>query len=41
MNTMYIDKMMKGHNLMQVIVHNDRVFKDKSGDLIVDYVGIE
>lgn len=38
---MYIYKMMKGHNLMQIIVYNDRVFKDKSGGLIVDYVGIE
>ena len=39
MHTMYIDKPMKGHNLMQDCSFN-RVFKDKPGGLIVDYVGI-
>ena len=40
MNTMYIDKPMKGHNLMQAIARVNRVFKDKPGGLIVDYIGI-
>ena len=40
MHTMYIDKPMKGHNLMQAIARVNRVFKDKPGGLIVDYVGI-
>lgn len=40
MHTMYIDKSMKGHNLMQAIARVNRVFKDKPGGLIVDYVGI-
>ncbi|WP_373101041.1 MULTISPECIES: type I restriction endonuclease subunit R [Pasteurellaceae] len=42
-NTMYIDKPMKGHNLMQAIARVNRVFRNKSrenGGLIVDYVGI-
>ncbi|MUN94164.1 HsdR family type I site-specific deoxyribonuclease [Staphylococcus sp. 170179] len=40
MHTMYIDKPMTGHNLMQAIARVNRVFKDKPGGLIVDYVGI-
>lgn len=40
MNTMYIDKPMQGHNLMQAIARVNRVFKDKTGGLIVDYIGI-
>lgn len=40
LNTMYIDKMMRGHNLMQAIARVNRVFKDKPGGLIVDYIGI-
>lgn len=39
-HTMYIDKQMQGHNLMQAIARVNRVFKDKEGGLIVDYVGI-
>jgi type I restriction enzyme R subunit len=39
-NTMYIDKPMRGHNLMQAIARVNRVFKDKDGGLIVDYIGI-
>ncbi|MBU1222146.1 type I restriction endonuclease subunit R [Myxococcota bacterium] len=39
-NTMYVDKPMKGHNLMQAIARVNRVFKDKSGGLVVDYIGI-
>ncbi len=40
MDTMYIDKPMRGHNLMQAIARVNRVFKDKKGGLIVDYLGI-
>jgi len=40
MNTMYIDKPMSGHNLMQAIARVNRVFKEKQGGLIVDYIGI-
>lgn len=40
LNTMYIDKPMRGHNLMQAIARVNRVFKDKSGGLVVDYLGI-
>ena len=40
MNTMYIDKPMQGHNLMQAIARVNRVFKDKTGGLVVDYIGI-
>ncbi len=40
MHTMYVDKPMKGHNLMQAIARVNRVFKDKPGGLIVDYIGI-
>ncbi|MDI4633482.1 type I restriction endonuclease subunit R [Pelomonas sp. V22] len=39
-NTMYVDKPMKGHNLMQAIARVNRVFKDKQGGLVVDYIGI-
>ena len=38
--TMYVYKPMRGHNLMQAIARVNRVFKDKEGGLIVDYVGI-
>ncbi|TLS35297.1 type I restriction endonuclease subunit R [Pseudalkalibacillus caeni] len=40
MHTMYIDKPMHGHNLMQAIARVNRVFKDKSGGVVVDYIGI-
>ena len=40
LNTLYIDKPMKGHNLMQAIARVNRVYKDKPGGLIVDYLGI-
>ena len=40
MHTMYIDKPMKSHNLMQAIARVNRVFKDKKGGLVVDYIGI-
>ncbi|WP_417449772.1 type I restriction endonuclease subunit R [Kordiimonas sp.] len=40
LHTMYIDKPMKGHNLMQAIARVNRVFKDKQGGLVVDYIGI-
>jgi len=39
LNTMYVDKPMKGHNLMQAIARVNRVYKDKPGGLIVDYIG--
>ena len=39
-HTMYVDKPMKGHNLMQAIARVNRVFRDKPGGLIVDYIGI-
>lgn len=39
-HTMYIDKPMHGHNLMQAIARVNRVFKDKTGGLVVDYIGI-
>ncbi len=39
-HTLYIDKPMKGHNLMQAIARVNRVFKDKQGGLVVDYIGI-
>lgn len=38
--TMYVYKPMKGHNLMQAIARVNRVFKDKEGGLVVDYIGI-
>ena len=40
LNTMYLDKPMKGHTLMQAIARVNRVFKGKEGGLIVDYIGI-
>lgn len=40
LHTMYVDKPMKEHNLMQAIARVNRVFKDKPGGLIVDYIGI-
>lgn len=40
MHTLYIDKPMKGHNLMQAIARVNRVYKDKKGGLVVDYLGI-
>lgn len=40
MHTLYIDKPMKGHNLMQAIARVNRVYKDKPAGLVVDYLGI-
>jgi len=40
LHTMYMDKPMRGHSLMQAIARVNRVFKDKPGGLIVDYLGI-
>jgi len=40
MHSMYIDKPMKGHNLMQAIARINRVFRDKNAGLVVDYIGI-
>ncbi len=40
MHTMYIDKPMQGHGLMQAIARVNRVFKEKPGGLVVDYLGI-
>ena len=40
LHTMYIDKPMSGHNLMQAIARVNRVFRDKPGGLVVDYLGI-
>ena len=40
MHTLYVDKPMRGHNLMQAIARVNRVFKDKPGGLVVDYLGI-
>ncbi|MEJ2637404.1 MAG: type I restriction endonuclease subunit R, partial [Calditrichia bacterium] len=40
LHTLYIDKPMRGHNLMQAIARVNRVYKDKPGGLIVDYLGI-
>ena len=40
LHTLYVDKPMKGHNLMQAIARVNRVFKDKEGGLVVDYIGI-
>ncbi|MDV6340700.1 type I restriction endonuclease subunit R [Nitrosomonas sp. Is24] len=40
MHTLYIDKPMKGHNLMQAIARVNRVYGDKPGGLVVDYLGI-
>ncbi|MEL6527113.1 MAG: restriction endonuclease subunit R, partial [Chloroflexota bacterium] len=40
LHTMYIDKLMHGHSLMQAIARVNRIFKDKLGGLFVDYLGI-
>lgn len=40
LHTMYLDKPMKGHNLMQAIARINRVYKDKPGGLVVDYLGV-
>ncbi|MBN1586026.1 MAG: type I restriction endonuclease subunit R [Candidatus Omnitrophica bacterium] len=40
LHTMYVDKPMKGHGLMQAIARVNRVFKDKPGGLVVDYLGL-
>jgi type I restriction enzyme, R subunit len=40
MHTMYIDKPMKGHGLMQAIARVNRVFRDKPAGLVVDYIGV-
>ena len=40
LHTMYVDKQMNGHRLMQAIARVNRVFKDKPGGLIVDYLGL-
>lgn len=39
-HTMYVDKPMRGHNLMQAIARVNRVFRDKPGGVVVDYIGI-
>lgn len=40
LHTLYVDKPMRGHSLMQAIARVNRVFKDKPGGLVVDYLGI-
>lgn len=40
LHTMYLDKPLKGHNLMQAIARINRVYKDKPGGLVVDYLGV-
>ena len=40
LHTLYVDKPMKGHNLMQAIARVNRVFRDKPGGLVVDYIGV-
>jgi len=40
LHTLYVDKPMRGHNLMQAIARVNRVYKDKEGGLVVDYIGI-
>jgi type I restriction enzyme R subunit len=40
LHTMYVDKPMKGHGLMQAIARVNRVFRDKPAGLVVDYIGI-
>src|SRR5690606_39789906 len=40
LHTMYLDKPMRGHGLMQAIARVNRVFRDKPGGLVVDYLGI-
>ncbi len=39
-HTLYVDKPMKGHGLMQAIARTNRIWKDKPGGLVVDYIGI-
>ena len=40
-HTMYVDKPMSGHNLMQAIARVNRVYKEKPGGLVVDYIGLQ
>ena len=40
LHTMYVDKPMKGHGLMQAIARVNRIFRDKPGGLVVDYLGL-
>ncbi len=40
LHTMYLDKPMRGHGLMQAIARVNRVFRDKPGGLVVDYLGL-
>ncbi len=40
MHTMYLDKPLKGHNLMQAIARVNRVYPGKDGGLVVDYLGV-
>src|SRR2546421_5721494 len=40
LHTMYVDKPMRGHSLMQALARVNRVFKDKPGGLVVDYLGL-
>ena len=40
LHTMYVDKLMRGHGLMQAIARVNRVFRDKPGGLVVDYLGV-
>ena len=40
LHTLYVDKPMRGHGLMQAIARVNRVFKDKPGGLVVDYLGL-
>ena len=40
LHTMYVDKPMRGHGLMQAIARVNRVYRDKPGGLIVDYIGL-
>ncbi len=40
LHTMYVDKPMRGHGLMQAIARVNRVFRDKPGGLVVDYIGL-
>lgn len=40
LHTLYVDKPMRGHSLMQAIARVNRIFKDKAGGLVVDYLGI-
>ena len=40
LHTLYIDKPINGHNLMQAIARGNRVFRDKPGRPVVDYIGL-